>query len=134
MDFCNDFRTDLKFGQENELKIAEKIFDRPIDSIEAKEDRLANATGNFYIEYESRGKPSGISTTQAEVWFYSISESAGGLYLYTKELKEIVEFLKPTHTVLGGDDNTSKGILISFTDFFKVNIRRHNLLKNMLKK
>jgi hypothetical protein len=134
MEYCNDFRTDLKFGQENEKKIAEKIFNIPIESIEAKEDKLANATGNFFIEYESRGKPSGIATTQADVWFYTISESAGGLFLYTKELKEIVEFLKPTHTRLGGDDNTSKGILISFTDFFKVNIRRHNLLKNLRNK
>ena len=25
MEYCNDFRSDLKFGQENEKKIAEKI-------------------------------------------------------------------------------------------------------------
>ena len=131
MEYCNDFRADLKFGQENEKKIAEKIFNIPIESIEVKEDKIANATGNIFIEYESRGKPSGIATTQADVWFYTVTESPGGLFFYTKELKEIVEFLKPTHTRLGGDDNTSKGILISFGEFFKINLRRHNLLKNM---
>jgi hypothetical protein len=131
MEYCNDFRADLKFGQENEKKIAEKIFNIPIESVEVKEDKIANATGNIFIEFESRGKPSGIATTQADVWFYTVTESPGGLFFYTKELKEIVEFLKPTHTRLGGDDNTSKGILISFTEFFKINIRRHSLLKKI---
>jgi hypothetical protein len=131
MEYCNDFRADLKFGQENEKKIAEKIFNIPIESVEVKEDKIANATGNIFIEFESRGKPSGIATTQADVWFYTVTESPGGLFFYTKELKEIVEFLKPTHTRLGGDDNTSKGILISFTEFFKINIRRQMLLKKI---
>ena len=131
MEYCNDFRADLKFGQENEKKIAEKVFNIPIESVEVKEDKIANATGNIFIEYESRGKPSGITTTQADVWFYTVTESPGGLFFYTKELKEIVEFLKPTHTRLGGDDNTSKGILISFTEFFKINIRRNSLFKKI---
>lgn len=133
MEYNGNFKTDLVFGQEGEKRIANKIFDRPVESIEVKEDRKTNGTGNIYIEYESRGKASGIATTEAEVLIYAVEGFPGGMFFYTKELREIVEYLKDTHTRKGGDNDTSLGILINVAELFKFSIRRKELLKSLLK-
>lgn len=39
---------------------------------EVKADRRAKQTGNIAIEFESNGKPSGITTTTADFWIYFI--------------------------------------------------------------
>ena len=83
--------SDLAFGEKMEqeyLKYTDykqyikvsgnfKYYDfRLIDSnddiyyIEVKADRQTRNTNNIFIEYECRGKPSGISTTQADLIVY----------------------------------------------------------------
>jgi hypothetical protein len=56
MEFKSNFEYDLVFGQEGEMSFA----DLTNKKIEVKRDRIAHKTGNIFIEYESRGKPSGI--------------------------------------------------------------------------
>jgi hypothetical protein len=133
MDYCNDFKKDLVFGNEGEKEIAEKIFEKPVTSIEAKKDKVANATGNIYLEYESRGKVSGIMKTEADVIFYAVEGFPGGIYLYADGAREIIEHYKPTLTRLGGDNNTSKGILINITQLFTTNLRRLNHIASLFK-
>ena len=65
MEFNNDFRYDLKIGQGAENFLG-KLLEG--DNIEVKMDRIAHKTGRIFVEYESRGKPSGISTTEADYW------------------------------------------------------------------
>ena len=50
------FSKDLKYGKKHEKLVMESRLD-----YELKTDRLAHKTGNVYVEYESRGKDSGIS-------------------------------------------------------------------------
>jgi len=119
MEYNSDFKYDLKIGQEGEKKIA-SIFESPFEKIEVKRDMKAIKTGNLYFEYESRGKKSGISTTTSEYIFIIIDNSAGGLFFDTKKLKDVLRPLILTHTVLGGDNNTSKGILISIAKLMKL--------------
>jgi len=122
MEFVSDFKKDLNLGQEGEKRAA-KIFEIPVTGIEVKDDQQALYTGNLFIEYESRGKKSGISTTEAEVIFFLIKGSAGGLFFYTEELKKILRPLIKTHTIVGGDNNTSKGILISISELMKLRVK-----------
>ena len=65
MKFNNDFRFDLEVGKEGE-RLVDSIFKSK--RLEVKRDFWIGRTGNIAIEYESRGNPSGISTTQAEYW------------------------------------------------------------------
>ena len=44
---------------------------------EVKADRRACGTGNFAVEYECGGKPSGIETTQADVWIFFMVKETG---------------------------------------------------------
>jgi hypothetical protein len=62
-------------------------------TIEVKCDRIAVKTGNVYIEYESRGKPSGISTSQADYWVYKFDEESAVIFK-TEALKNKLSSLQ----------------------------------------
>ena len=112
MEFNSDFRYDLKVGQVAEQALA-AIFEGK--KVEVKRDRKARRTGNIFVEYESRGKPSGISTSEADYWCFVVEETF--ILLTTQRLKEIVEPLKGTDKERrGGDNNTSVGVLLRIAD------------------
>ena len=112
MEYNSDFRYDLKVGQVAEQALA-KIFEGK--KVEVKRDRKAKLTGNVFVEYESRGKPSGLATSEADYWCFVVEETF--ILLAAERLKEIVEPLKGTDKERrGGDNNTSVGVLIRITD------------------
>ena len=116
MEYNSDFRYDLKEGKlKGETKFHEMLSD---STIEVKFDRKTRETGNVYIEYESRGKPSGIRTTEAKYWTYFIQDEEC-FTISTKRLREKLVKLKPRR-VPGGDNNTSMGFLIKLTDLIGV--------------
>ena len=79
--------------------------------IEVKTDFKANETGNVFIEYESRGKKSGIATSLADYYCIAIENS---FHIMKPELlkEKCRKYLGTKRDVLGGDNNTSKGILL----------------------
>ena len=82
-------------------------------------DRRARHTGLFFIEYESRGKPSGISTTESQYWALII-EKASTVIVRTEKLKDLARAtLRIKGYIRGGDSNTSKGVLIKLEDLLK---------------
>jgi hypothetical protein len=115
----NDFRFDLKRGQNYENKLADIL---KMDTIEVKTDFQACFTGNIAIEYESRGKPSGIATSEASHYCYMLTDNLEGqnILISTEKLKKKCRwFWKNGRTTTGGDDYTSKLILIPLSEFFK---------------
>jgi hypothetical protein len=117
MEYNSDFRYDLKFG----VVEGESWFHNIVSNskVEVKTDRLTEKTGNVYIEYESRGKPSGIVTSQADYWVYKVSD--GRAIIIEKEelkrkLRELVKNKKARMGVKGGDNNTSLGILVNIKE------------------
>jgi len=70
MKYNNDFKYDLEVGQ-----VGEKYLGNILQSkkIEVKTDLQAHKTGNIFIEYYSRGKPSGISTSEADFYAFILS-------------------------------------------------------------
>ena len=112
MKYNSDFRYDLKEGKlKGETKFHKMLSD---STIEVKFDRKTRETGNVYIEYESRGKKSGIRTTQADYWTYFVQDEMC-LTIPTQRLKEKIIKLKP-RKVKGGDKDSSMGFLIKLTD------------------
>jgi len=108
MDYNSDFRYDLKVGQTKEKELGD-IFAG--STVEVKHDLKATETGNIFVEYRSRGKLSGISTTQADYYCYAFGET---LHLIkTSDLRDRCrKYLGTSRDVSGGDSNTSKGILL----------------------
>lgn len=111
MEHNNDFKYDLKLGQKGENLFA-KIIQSKGNTIEVKTDFRALETGNLFVEYESRGKPSGIAKSEA-IWYTFVLSNNILITISTKKLKGICrEYHKTIRDVIGGDSNTSKGILL----------------------
>lgn len=129
MDYNSDFRYDLKLGQVGENALGKMLSDH---TIEVKFDFGTHWSGNFYIEYESRGKPSGIITTEAKFWcliaatkqankqliaqgHYTSEDVMYSIIIATERLKIICETHHHRKDVKGGDNNTSLGYLVKAT-------------------
>ena len=108
------FDVDLKFGQTWEKHIDEMFSGAKTCEIKTEKYIWSN-TGNICIEIESRGKPSGLATTEAELWVQNLvkdGELVCSLVFKTDKLKEIIEKM-PTRIVMGGDNLSSKLHLVS---------------------
>jgi len=109
MEYNNDFSHDLRVGQIGETYLATLLEDK---KIEVKTDYKASITRNVFIEYESRKKPSGIATTLADFYAFIISNE-NIILIATERLKVICrKYMKTNRNVVGGDMNTSRGILL----------------------
>jgi len=109
MKYNNDFKYDLKVGQ-----VGEKYLGNILNSkkIEVKTDLQAQKTGNVFIEYYSRGKLAGISTTTSDFYAFILSNEKIVL-VKTSELKIICrKFIGTNRDIKGGDSNVAKGILL----------------------
>jgi hypothetical protein len=114
------FDIDLKYGQVFEKKVADML---QHSKIEVKTERdMWKCTGNIAIEFESRGKPSGIATTEADYWFHNLAidkDIVMTLVFPTKILKNYIVKTMPRQ-VRGGDDNTSRLHLLNLQDLVKM--------------
>jgi len=130
----NAFKSDLEFGQESEELLRRHLKMEGYDSasihdhsgdieykviVEVKTDREWQRIGNVAIEYKYRDKPSGISTTEAQIYVYVLDGVSAFWYVGVDELKT---FLKNTacKRVKGGDDNMSDLILLTLSQFFSI--------------
>ena len=114
MEYNNDFKYDLKVGQAKELEVGSIFNDK---RIEVKYDLRALVTRNVFVEYYSRGKLSGISTSKAE--YYCFCFGVTYHLIDTEELKKRCrKYLNTNRDTVGGDNNTSKGILLPLKELF----------------
>lgn len=114
MKYNNDFKYDLKVGQVKEKELGEVFKSK---KIEVKYDLKALNTGNVYVEYSSRGKPSGISTSEADYYCFCFGDTFHLISL-SKLRRRCRIYIDTNRDRLGGDSNTSKGILLPLKDLF----------------
>ena len=116
-----NFDLDLKFGQEKENELQEILHNEPL---ECKCDKRCIDTGNVFVEFEDRGKPSGISITKST--FYAFC-----LYKKEREKKqiwvliptEILKKLMKKYPVKSGGDNwEARGHIIPKEDLLNYEI------------
>ena len=133
----NKFQTDLASGQAAEKLVAERLsrewgglsvefnntksHDFEIKfaggltkRIEVKEDKAAQKYGNSYLEIACSGKPSGLTTTQADlVAVYMPHLSQIFLFKPKSMLKYFDTDIGSRHRVVGGgDDKRATGVLV----------------------
>jgi len=116
------FDIDLKFGKVYEDVLSKVLTDK---TIEVKSERdIWKSTGNIAIEYMSRGNLSGIATTEADWWAHFLvdnDEIRGIIMLPVPELKAKIKKMKELGIAIetdGGDDNTSRLVLLPLTKIF----------------
>lgn len=109
MDYNSDFAYDLAIGQGEEVWLGDLLRGA---KIEVKRDFKSSKTGNIFVEYECRGKPSGIATTEADYWAF-ILNGERVVILPTEFLKDLCRYYYEEQKVAkGGDNNASMGVLI----------------------
>lgn len=111
-----EFSYDLLLGQRGEGLLAD-ILKLNGDKIEVKTDYKATRTGNLFIEYESKGKVSGLATSKADYWAFIISNEQI-IIVETNKLKTLCRNNNLSR-VNGGDSNTSKGVLLPLINIIK---------------
>ena len=118
----NRFDKDLAWGEIYEGTLRDVLRSKG-GLIEVKTERdIWKNTGNIWIEFESRGKKSGISTTKANWWVHwlTVDDKVIGGHIFPIEYikSKARHYYKLGKVVPGGDDNTSKGILVPIKDVF----------------
>ena len=119
-----NFDIDLEFGGANE-EVVRSIFEDD-GSIEVKTERDKwLETGNIAIELKHKGKPSGISTTNAKWWIHVLTSDGNMKFSFIfpvsvlkRKVKHIILEGKGRIT-MGGDDNLSTLALIPIKEVIK---------------
>ena len=78
-------------------------------------------TGNICIEYQCYGRPSGITTTEADYWFHNLcinEDIFATLVFKVDNLKKIIDNLDSKRSVSGGDHNASRMWLLNIQKLF----------------
>lgn len=113
MEYNNDFKFDLSRGKIGEEHLAKILEDK---TLEVKTDSWIAKTQNIAVEYESRGKPSGIATTEADYWVFVFDGRYNKeviLIMDTERLKKIARGYHSRGSIKKmGDNNTSVAVLI----------------------
>lgn len=115
------FDIDLEFGQHWEEHIDDLFKGVKTCEVKTERDKWAK-TGNICIELESWGKPSGINATTSDIWVQNLVKDdrlLASIMIPTDVLKEVMEDL-PKRTVMGGDNMSSKLLLVSLTKLMEV--------------
>ena len=112
------FSKDFKYGKKHE-----KLVMKSRKDYELKTDRLAHKTGNAFVEFESRGKESGIVTSKSSIWIFKIVDKSDK-HLFSIEIpldrlrKKV--YNSTYRIVRGGDNLTSKGYLVPLQDLISI--------------
>ena len=117
------FEKDLLYGKLGEEFTRQLIEDDVKFEIKTERD-IWITTGNIVIEIRCKGKPSGISTTQSEIWIQYLSLKGvivGGFILKVDLLKAKIKNLQKEGNlkmVMGGDFNESQMVLLPIKELF----------------
>jgi hypothetical protein len=112
--------TGISFNRDGRYDIIAKINGKVI-AFEIKEDMVVGFTGNVAVEFESRGKPSGIDHTLADFYIY-VLHMKDCIVQYrmfsVKTLRKIIEEQKYFRIVIGGDEGSNTKMYLFKADVF----------------
>ena len=121
--YCKGFELDLEFGKMGE-EFTQQVFEGN-SKVEVKTERdIWVTTGNIAIEIRCNGKPSGLSTTESNVWIHLLAHNnviKGGFLFKVDELKAKIKKLHESEDlklVMGGDNNASQMALLPIKELF----------------
>ena len=102
----NDYRYDIKV----KLKTGNIVL------IEVKEDFMCKNTGNVAVEFQCRGKPSGIERSEADYFIYKVHtpDEAELLSISKRKLMNLIE-TKQYHSIKVGGDSGSQTKMYLFS-------------------
>lgn len=115
-----------EYNKDNKYDLVVETKNEDTVTIEVKEDFMCKFTGNVALEFECRGKLSGINVSEADYYIYVIHTKSGIEYwsLKIKTLKEMIEKEKYFRIVNGGDKGSNTmNYLFKYNVFVKNGFR-----------
>ncbi len=119
-----NFDIDLKFGNANEEVVRSIFEDKGSIEVKTERDKWVE-TGNIAIEIKYKGRPSGLSVTDAKWWIHVLSKDDKMKFSFIfpvsvlkRKVKHIISE-KKGRLVMGGDDNLSLLALIPISEVIK---------------
>jgi hypothetical protein len=101
--------------------------------IEVKEDFTCERTGNVGVEFECRGKDSGIRTTKSDYYLYKVhmpNKKIGVYVIPTNNLRKMIEDKNYFRIVNGGDVGSNSMNYLFKLDVIKQNFKFLGYLEN----
>ena len=94
----NDYRYDIKV----KLKTGDIVL------LEVKEDFMCKRTGNVAVEFQCRGKPSGIARSHADYYVYKVHgpDSVDLLSISKEKLRNLIDTEQYDAIKVGGDSGS----------------------------
>jgi hypothetical protein len=113
--------TDIKENDDSAYDVS-FVLKNKTRTIEVKEDFMYHITGNVAIEYYSRDKDSGVTSSKADIWCYVLDRGIGYDGIYFVSLAKLRKYLQENKFPEkdGGDNLTSKLYLLPITSFIKI--------------
>ena len=111
----NDYRYDIK----TKLKSGDIVL------LEVKEDFMCKKTGNVAVEFQCRGKPSGIAKSEADYYVYKV-HTAEGEELFSISKQKLLNLIdtEQYHTIkVGGDSGSETKMYLFSIDTVKENFK-----------
>jgi hypothetical protein len=103
------FDIDLRHGLAREDALVDVFLKA---KVEHKCDEKARRTGNLFIEYRQKGRPSGIAVTAADWWAFEFDDETW-LIVPTEKLKRLARLAyQQNRRAKGGDNNLYEGVLL----------------------
>tara|TARA_B100001094_G_scaffold297960_1_gene321472 strand:+ start:422 stop:853 length:432 start_codon:yes stop_codon:yes gene_type:complete len=113
---AENFDIDLLRGLNGEVEVLDILTGK----LEVKTDFKAYKTGNLAIEIECNGKPSGLTTTEANWWIFNIripNNEPMLLIISRHRLNKLAQMhIHRGHVIMGGDKNLSKLVIIPISE------------------
>jgi hypothetical protein len=111
------FDIDLRDGECSERSLEHII---RFGTVEVKRDEKCRQTGNIFIEFSQKGRPSGIAVTTADFWAIEFADDCYVL-IPTRKLKALARSIwKTKGHVNGGDYNNYCGVLVPWDSLKKI--------------
>ena len=96
----------LRYNDDNQYDLLVEVKKGYVIAIEVKEDSMCQKTGNVGLEFECRGKPSGIAVSKADWYIYVVHAPDFKTKIFlisTNRLKEMIAKRLYFRVVDGGD-------------------------------
>ena len=99
----------VSFSKDNRYDLLIETVRGKVFTVEVKEDFTCEKTGNVGLEFSCRGKPSGVSVSEATHYVYKIHTPKGIRFfiIKTDTLKGMIKSGKYKAIVNGGDKDSS---------------------------
>ena len=116
----NKFDIDLSKAQIREKELRDILSKA---KVEVKTDSIWKGSKNLAVEFRCRGKPSGISVSEAEYYAFILDANTyteGIIIIPIEKLLYLAKkFYRLRKVKNGGDDNASEMVLIPIVEFVK---------------